>query len=118
MIGAMEAIRCVAARLSAPSQSSCASYWAHSVRNSTPSTGTEAALKKILAVDEQSEDVPPSLSVGYSSGQRGQTVNLLGSALHWFESSSYHHFTSLAGRAGEYQKGTKHSVHRHLRDFV
>ena len=36
--------------------------------------------------------------VGYSSGQRGQTVNLLGSALHWFESSSYHHFTSLAGR--------------------
>jgi hypothetical protein len=29
--------------------------------------------------------------VGYSSGQRGQTVNLLGSALHWFESSSYHH---------------------------
>ena len=47
--------------------------------------------KKILAVGGESEDVPPSLSVGYSSGQRGQTVNLLGSALHWFESSSYHH---------------------------
>lgn len=47
--------------------------------------------KKILAVEGESEDVPPSLSVGYSSGQRGQTVNLLGSALHWFESSSYHH---------------------------
>src|SRR5690349_3528012 len=38
-------------------------------------------------------------SVGYSSGQRGQTVNLLSSALRWFESTSYHHFARRFRRA-------------------
>ena len=59
--------------------------------------GRKKALKSLGGV--ATVRLPP---VRYSSGQRGQTVNLLGSALHWFESSSHHHFTPVAavGSAG------------------
>src|SRR5688500_8743741 len=72
-----------------------------------PTTRGKGPGKKSLPSGSGVATFRPPCSVGYSSGQRGQTVNLLGSALHWFESSSYHHFTSLAGRARECQKGTK-----------
>src|SRR5215212_10283568 len=48
--------------------------------------------------------------VGYSSGQRGQTVNLLGSALHWFESSSYHHFLPAHPREERPDGSTTHGA--------
>src|SRR5947209_6781970 len=47
-------------------------------------------LKKALRSLLRLETFRPPCLVGYSSGQRGQTVNLLGSALRWFESSSHH----------------------------